>query len=63
LSVVALWAPGQNRSDDNSIQLPANRAVPAGMFREAARYRTDCNDGAFGTVVGVSGSYEAGRST
>jgi predicted porin len=60
VSVVALWAPGQNRSDDNSIQAAGESSCSGGNVPGSGALPYGCNDGAFGTAVGVSATYEAG---
>ena len=60
VSVVALWAPGQNRSDDNSIQPAGESSCSGGNVPGSGALPYGCNDGAFGTAVGVSAAYEAG---
>jgi predicted porin len=60
ISVVALWAPGQNRSEDNSIQAAGESSCSGGNVPGSGALPYGCNDGAFGTAVGVSATYEAG---
>jgi len=46
--------------DDNSIQPAGESSCSGGNVPGSGALPYGCNDGAFGTVVGVSGSYEAG---
>ncbi|HEX3765804.1 MAG TPA: porin [Kofleriaceae bacterium] len=60
-SLVALWSPGQNRSDDNSIQPAGESSCAGGNVPGSGALPYGCNDGSFGTALGVSASYEARR--
>jgi predicted porin len=60
-SIVALWAPGQNRSEDNSIQASGESSCTGGNVPGSGALPYGCNDGSFGTAFGVSASYEANR--
>jgi predicted porin len=60
LSVVALWAPGQNRSDDNSIQASGEAGCTGGNVPGSGALPYSCNDGSFGAAFGASASYETG---
>ena len=59
-SLVALWAPGQNRSEDNSIQPAGESGCSGGNVPGSGALPYGCNDGAFGTAYGVSATYERG---
>jgi predicted porin len=60
-SLVALWAPGQNRSEDNTIQAAGESSCAGGNVPGSGALPYGCNDGSFGTAFGVSASYEASR--
>lgn len=60
-SLVALWSPGQNRSDDNSIQAAGESSCTGGNVPGSGALPYGCNDGSFGTALGVSASYETSR--
>lgn len=52
-SYSVLWAPGQNRSSDNSIPASGEPDCSGGN-------QPPCNDGSFGTVYSLAGEYAAG---
>jgi predicted porin len=60
VSLVALWAPGQNRSDDNSLQASGESSCTGGNVPGSGALPYGCNDGSFGTAVSVSATYETG---
>lgn len=60
VSVVALWAPGQNRSDDNTIQPSGESSCAGGNVPGSGALPYGCNDGSFGAAYGVSVTYDDG---
>jgi predicted porin len=60
VSIVALWAPGQNRSEDNTIQPSGESSCSGGNVPGSGALPYGCNDGSFGAAYGVSASYDAG---
>src|SRR5579859_4190167 len=59
-SLMALVSPGQNRSDDNSIQAAGESSCTGGNVPGSGALPYGCNDGSFGTAVGVSAAFETG---
>ena len=59
-SFAALYAPGQNRSYDNSIQAIGESSCAGGNVPGSGALPYGCNDGAFGNAYSVSGTYQAG---
>jgi predicted porin len=56
LSVNVLWAPGQNRASDNSINALGEPDCTGGGGQGAGA----CNDGSFGDAISMAGVYEQG---
>ncbi|TMI12505.1 MAG: porin [Betaproteobacteria bacterium] len=55
--VNALFAPGQNRSSDNSIPASGEPNCTGGNSPDPAN---GCNDGSYGNALSIAGIYEAG---
>jgi predicted porin len=60
LSFSALYAPGQNRSYDNSIQAIGESSCAGGNVPGSGALPYGCNDGSFGNAYSMSGAFEAG---
>src|SRR5882762_2488006 len=59
--VDALWAPGQNRSSDNSETASGEPSCTGGNSPAAIPSTTGtCTDGSFGTAYSIAARYEAG---
>jgi predicted porin len=56
----ALYAPGQNRSSDNSIQAIGESSCAGGNVPGSGALPYGCNDGSFGTAYSLSGVFEQG---
>lgn len=59
-TVNALYAPGQNRTDDNSLIAAGESAAPAAMLPGSGALAPTCNDGSFGNVFSASVAYQGG---
>lgn len=59
-SFAALWSPGQNRSAFNDITASGEDDCSGGNVPGSGALPPDCNDGSWGGVYSVSGSYTTG---
>ena len=59
-SFAVLYAPGQNRSTDNSIQAIGESSCAGGNVPGSGALPYGCNDGSFGTAYSLSGAFEQG---
>lgn len=60
VSFKAMYAPGQNRSNDNSNVPSAEPDCAGGNIPGSGALPPSCNDGAFGNLYSVSGAYLQG---
>jgi predicted porin len=59
-SFAVLYAPGQNRSDDNSTVAIGESSCAGGNVPGSGALPFGCNDGSFGTAYSMSGTFESG---
>ena len=59
-SFKAMYAPGQNRSNDNTNIASAEQDCAGGNIPGSGALPPSCNDGAFGNLYSVSGAYIQG---
>jgi predicted porin len=59
-SFSALYSPGQNRAQDNSIQAIGESSCAGGNVPGSGALPYGCNDGAFGNAYSIAGQFESG---
>jgi predicted porin len=59
-TVNALYAPGQNRSDDNSLIAAGESSCAGGNVPGSGALPPTCNDGSFGNALSASLAYQGG---
>ncbi len=59
-SFSALYAPGQNRSTDNSIQAIGESSCAGGNVPGSGALPYGCNDGSFGNAYSIAGVFDQG---